>query len=296
MLCTPRPDLRDSLTRPFLIIGLRIEFMAIGLTSARSDRRRRVLTEETKQGGKQAETRSHRIQGNPVDDGPVSVGPRYTSAASPANQAHVTDFVPQRVRWLTVCLLSGAAFVAGLLVLSRYADVWASAIGAESVTALKVTGTGTLAAWFSSVLLGLAGLLSVLLYSLRKHRIDDYRGRYKVWLWAAAGWAVLSIDHVAPLHKLLVRGMTHVTGWTALPDGAVWWIAACALAFLLFGIRALRDLSESPFALVAALLAVSGWSAAVATHLGWWQWASHETAVLVTAGAAMGGHLMLCTT
>ena len=264
--------------------------MAIGLTSARSDRRRRVLTEEMKAGNKHADTPSHLIHSQQVDE-----GPRYTSGASPENQSHVTDFVPQRLRSLTICVLLGAALVAGLLALSRYADVWASAIGAESVVVLKATGTGTLVAWFSSVLLGLAGLLSVLLYSLRKHRIDDYRGRYKVWLWAAAGWVVLSIDHVAPLHKLLVRGMTHVTGWTALPDGAVWWIAACALAFLLFGIRAIRDLAESPIALVAALLAIFGWSAAVATHLGWWQWATAETAVLVTAGAAMGGHLMLCT-
>jgi len=224
----------------------------------------------------------------------IDEGPGYTSGASPENQAHVTDFVPQRLRSLTLYVFLGAALIAGLLALSRYAGVWASAVGAESVAALKVTGTGTLAAWFSSVLLGLAVLLSILLYSLRKHRIDDYRGRYKVWLWAAAGWVVLSIDHVAPLHKLLVRGMTHATGWTALPDGAAWWIAACMLAFVLFGIRALRDLAESPVALVAALLAISGWSAAVTTHLGWWQWASHEAAVLVAAGAAMGGHLMLC--
>ena len=262
--------------------------MAIGLTSARGDRRRRVLSEEIKAtptAGKPRGTADAAEQ-----------GPRYEVGAAPENHPQCSDFVPRRYRTLLGCFCVGAALVTGVLSLSIYAQPWAAVLGADSVAVIATLGTGNLASWFSSITLSLACALAILIYSLRRHRIDDYRGRYRVWLWAAAGALVLSIDAVAPLHMLWVALMTHLTGWTALPDGAAWWLIAAAVAFVLFGARALVDLIESRIALTCALLAIASLSAAVATHLGWITWSSEATAQLVVAGATMSGHLLLLIT
>jgi hypothetical protein len=264
--------------------------MAIGLSSARGDRRRRVLSEEIK-----ATPTAGKTRGTAHSD-TAEQGPRYEIGASPENHPQCSDFVPRRYRSLFGCFCAGAALITGVLSLSTYAQPWAASLGADSVAALATIGTGNLASWFSSITLGLAGALAILIFSLRRHRIDDYRGRYRVWMWAAAGSVLLSIDAVAPLHKIWVAGMTHLTGWTALPDGAAWWLIAAAVALLLFGVRAMIDLSESRIALTSALLAVACLSAAVATHLAWITWSSAATAQLVVAGATMSGHLLILIT
>ena len=56
----------------------------------------------------------------------------------------------------------------------------------------------------------------LLIYSIRRHRIDDFRGRYRVWLAAAVACVVLSADSVAGLHDALAQSLSHHTGWTAL--------------------------------------------------------------------------------
>ena len=48
------------------------------------------------------------------------------------------------------------------------------------------------------------------------HRIDDFRGRYRIWLAAAMACLVLSANSIAGLHEVLADVMTRVTGWSAL--------------------------------------------------------------------------------
>ena len=44
-------------------------------------------------------------------------------------------------------------------------------------------------------------MTAVLIYTLRRHRLDDYGGRYRLWLWAAACWFVMSMDEACTLHE-----------------------------------------------------------------------------------------------
>ena len=49
----------------------------------------------------------------------------------------------------------------------------------------------------------LASATCLLIYSIRRHRIDDFRGRYRIWLAASAACLVLSANSVAGLHSVL---------------------------------------------------------------------------------------------
>ncbi len=52
----------------------------------------------------------------------------------------------------------------------------------------------------------------LLIYSIRRHRIDDYRGRYRVWLGAALACLMLSANSVAGLHQVVADMLSHFTG------------------------------------------------------------------------------------
>ena len=68
------------------------------------------------------------------------------------------------------------AAIAGLE--AAYATIFhGSGLSSEVTAALNLTARGSLAAWFSSVLLSMAAANAVLVYWLRSHKLDDYRGR-----------------------------------------------------------------------------------------------------------------------
>jgi hypothetical protein len=54
-----------------------------------------------------------------------------------------------------------------------------------------MTRQQSLASWAMAMLFMLSAILALLIYSIRKHRIDDYRGRYRVWI-SAAGLSIFA--------------------------------------------------------------------------------------------------------
>ncbi|MDA0660422.1 MAG: hypothetical protein O3C60_16495 [Planctomycetota bacterium] len=58
----------------------------------------------------------------------------------------------------------------------------------------------SLATWMYTVTLWLCVGWAAFLYQLRRHRIDDYRGRYRLWVWLAVLWGLASFDVVVGMH------------------------------------------------------------------------------------------------
>ena len=60
--------------------------------------------------------------------------------------------------------------------------------------------------WLSSLLARTWQVLgSLLIYSIRRHKLDDYRGHYRWWLVAGIAWLVMSVDAITGLHDLFAR-------------------------------------------------------------------------------------------
>jgi hypothetical protein len=189
--------------------------------------------------------------------GPVRA---YHEAVLSQRQPRVTDLLPVRPLWVVVALLLGLTGIATIEAIHVHAASLPPFEGSQLLAPLVATTAGSLAAWFASALLGLAAVLAVIVFSIRAHRIDDYRGRYRVWLWTAAALAWLSIDAVTGLHNALGLALTLVTGKPVVTGSleagcTLTWIAVYGLVFGSLGLRLMFELWSSRLSLTALLVA-----------------------------------------
>ena len=217
--------------------------------------------------------------------------PRYCEAAGVEHHPQVTDFVPRRYRSLALLTVAGLGNVAGLGVLDHWAGTIAAALGRTTTAPFDFAAPGSLAAWLAAVLLLATSVTCLLVYSIRRHRIDDYRGRYRVWLAGAVAGVALSVNSVAGLHRVLADVAGYYTGWWALRDGAVWWLVAAGVPMAWLLLRALADVLECRLAAAALATALAAYVAALVSFLGWIPVAPGLLGEpLATVGLALVGH------
>jgi hypothetical protein len=109
-------------------------------------------------------------------------------------------------------------------------------------------------------MLAAAAATAVLVYVVRRHRTDDYRGGYRIWLWAAAWMMVMSADAVARLRDAWRAAAVAQFGWTGPGNGIVWWAVPCALAAATIGVRLFLDMRDSRASTAWLCLAGPTWS------------------------------------
>jgi hypothetical protein len=172
----------------------------------------------------------------------------------------VTDLLPVRPLWVVVLLLAGLTGIAAIEAIHVHAVSLPAIAGAELLAPLNADSRGSLAAWYASAMLAAAAALSIVAFSIRSHRIDDYRGRYRIWLWTAAALTWLSLDSATGIHNSLGFALTLLTGQqvvtTSLEAGCtLTWIAVYGLVFGTLGLRLIFELWNSRLSLTALLVA-----------------------------------------
>ncbi len=133
----------------------------------------------------------------------------------------------------------------------------------------------------------------MLVYTVRRHRTDDYQGRYRVWLWAAGCWFLLATDQAASLREGFRELMIGWTGTPVFGDGTFWWVAIYVLLFGAIGSRLLLDMRPSRLSIGALAAALVAYGLALASHLGWTPMGTAAGEVMFRTGSEMAGHLML---
>jgi hypothetical protein len=253
----------------------------------RGDRRRRLLTDDLSDADDESPCRVW-----PEDGASQRTSEYYGNAEFLERQWQLLDLVPRRLLVLTLLLLAGTAVIAGL----ETAYAWAAeraAAGATVAAALDIGAKGSLAGWFSSLLLLAASVGALLVYTIRRHRTDDYQGRYRVWRWAAGCWFLMATDQAASLRE----GFRDVMiGWTGTPlfrDGTLWWVVVYVLVFGAIGSRLLLDMRPSRLSIAALATATVAYGLALASYLGWSLIGTAAGEVMFRTGSEMTGHLML---
>lgn len=208
-------------------------------------------------------------------------------------QTRLTDLVPKKIGSLVLLFLGGVTLVAGLEALYAWMPDLASHTTDGRVAAFDLDGEGSLAVWFSSATLSLAGLTALVVYSVRKRRQDDYHGRYRIWLWAALCWFTLSIDETASLHEGFKELMAWLTGRRLLGDGSIWWVIAYAPILGLVGLRLLLDMREYKGSIVLLFATAAAYATAVAAQLDWVLPQGGARSVMLEEGCEMVGDLFL---
>ncbi len=170
---------------------------------------------------------------------------------------------------------------------------WDQTLRRSDLVAFDFAARGNLAAWFSSMSLVLSTVLMLAIYSVRQHRLDDYRGRFTIWLWAA-GWAAFcSLDATAGLHHA-VRGICVVLSGTAVHgDGSIWWVFVYSVVFGFLAVRLMVEMQPSRIALASLLTSVLSYAISALVLLELVPTLVGRLATIAHVTSLMLGHLLL---
>lgn len=205
----------------------------------------------------------------------------------------VIDLVPRK-RWVIFAILvAGLAIVAGLEALYAWMPTVARHTSDGRVMAFDLDSEGSLAVWFSSTTLLVASLVTWLVYGVRRHQPDDYRGRFGIWRWAALVWLVMSIDEAGSLHEGFKEALAHLTGQRFGGDGSLWWVLGYAPVLGFIGLRLAWDVRRWPGTLFWLTATAGCYAAAVATQLEWIWPQGGARSVMLEEGCEMVGNLTL---
>jgi len=213
-----------------------------------------------------------------------------------ARQPRLVDLVPRRYSTVAVGMVVGLAMVAALEALYAWMPQLSKLAGDGRLAALDLDGEGSLGVWFSSTTLALASLISLVVYSVRKHRQDDYNARYRVWLWAAAAWLMMSVDEGASLHEGFKDVMCTVTGQHLLGDGSLWWVSSYLIVLGTLGMRLVVEMRACRGAVAAFVATGLTFALAVLAQVQWFVPETGVQAVMIEEGCEMVGNLLLVLT
>jgi len=203
----------------------------------------------------------------------------YAPAALPERQPAVATLVPTGLGGLAVAATAVLAAVA----LALGVGVWEAAGGTPPLAG-GGRFTRTLAALRACLDLGtlesLGGFVAqaclvtacgaaLVVRAMRRHRRDDFKGRYRAWGWLAGLFAVAAGAGTLPLGRLVSAFASDATGLMLGPDGMGWWVLGATIACGVTALWAVLPLHER--------LAAGGWLTASLAA-----WAVAAAAVLLS--------------
>lgn len=260
--------------------------------SGRSDeRRRRVLTEDVISGGKAGAKTAADATSKSTDDKPARN--RNGEAARMERQTRLTDLIPRSYAMLAAYFLLGGLMIAGLEALYFYMPQFAAHTTDGRIATFDLDGEGSLAAWFSTFQLTLAAGAALIIYSVRKHRADDYHARYRIWIITAFCWFGMSIDESASLHEGFKELMTWATGERGFGDGSVWWVGAYGIILGGLGIKLFLEMKECRTSTALMFLTAGCYAASVVAQLNLILPDSGAIGVMLEEGLEMAGNQFL---
>jgi hypothetical protein len=269
-------------------------FMSIA-TSPRRDQRRRMLVSWKKSA--------------PAGQTAAAAAPRSPAEYSP-------EAAPERQRGPAVLLPTGLGGLTLAIAAILLPVVGGIALGAlETVTGTKpFTPTGrfartlqafeacfdprslaSLQGWMAQLFLMIAAGVATIVRLMRRHRRDDYHGRYRAWGWLAGLFLFTACAGVVPLGSLVAAGLTDATGVAFGPGGMGWWFALAATLYGIVALWAVLPLHERLGTAFWLVLALASWAgSATAVWLGpQWRWHGIGVHSLWALGAAFAAIAML---
>lgn len=155
----------------------------------------------------------------------------YSYSAERRSQLKTTDLIPKRVLSYLLVVLVLLAALGIINFLATQAPHWQARIGESGLSALAISGPGSLANWFLSFLLIMTALSCLQIYAIRQHRCNDYRGTYRIWIWMAALSMTASVGCVVDLAGLASNLAEIIVTKQTLAD-RMWLPVAAKLAML----------------------------------------------------------------
>ena len=230
--------------------------------------------------------------------------PGYSQAVRRTCQQRMVQLIPVRRGTLTMVLTCMWILWGGLL-FSHYwiftrtdLTVAPNTTNAASISSLPIAqlfhlrSPHSIAQWLTCQLWMMTAVAAWMIFQLRRHKLDDYRARYRIWVVLAIAAAFSSFE--ASSSGLLLLGMS-IDGWARKEIGYGGWplvLASFASIIGVIGIRLCSELKTAPMSVVSWLFGLLAWavSALLGTGLLKTTW-SQATIDLVVGGCLLGGIL-----
>lgn len=220
----------------------------------------------------------------------------YPDAALAQRQSPLTSLLPQRALTLVVLFLGGGLAITGIELLYARLFIGLPESFQASLTVFDLTARGNIAHWFASLTLVIGAITSSLIYLIRRHRLDDYRGRYRIWQWAAACFVIGSFDAATGAHAIFQPAMIQLTGTELLGDGAVWSVLLLGTAVAVCLIRLAFEVRGSRLATTFLCLAGGSYVGFVVTNFLPALVAAELMRVVASSATLLAGHFCLVYT
>ena len=255
----------------------------------RDGRRRRVLLEDNAAAGYEEGSAAEALSRGRSD----AVAPRasYPEAARAEGQPRITDMIPKRPLTLFVVGLLGLSMIAGVLALYAHIYHAPGIYSNDQLAAFNPESPGSVAAWLGSLLLTIAAAAGLLVFLVRRHKHDDYRGHYRWWLWNATVLQFASVDVACGLHRLIPPPLIRWTGEILYEDGTVWWILVLGAVGLAIITRVAIEIRQSFAASVMLFLAVAGYVTGALLRLDLLTVGQPNIHVMVKCAVVLSAHL-----
>lgn len=244
----------------------------------RLDRRRRVLRDNISRSASDSSApkpvvrspRSERTTSNsPPGSSVTLVG--YSQEVRGPCQQRLVHFIP--VRTSTLSAVVGLTFLSVGLLVGLHYMVWIAGPDSWRSTPLSllldVRSRVGLAGWVNIQLWLIISLLCGMIFQIRKHRLDDYRAHYRVWLWLAIASLLASIEAGTGLTQVLAASIEPFGrlnfGWS----GRTLVEVSIATAVGMLALRICSELRASTVSQILWLLGLICWvpSALLASQL-----------------------------
>jgi hypothetical protein len=251
-------------------------------SSQRRDQRRRLIVSWRRSAGKA--------------DAPAADSPRSMAA-------YDSDALPEKHRGPAVLLpttLGGFSLAIIAILLPLAAAVAAATSGpllgrdlfagggrfARTIAAagglFDPRGMASLQGWLAELYLLVAAGIAVVVRLMRRHRRDDYKGRFRAWGWMAVVLVAVACAGAVPIGRLVAAAFSDATGIAFGPDGFGWWVLVSAIVVAVVSLWAVLPLHERLATGFWLGLAVAAWGcSAAATWL-----ADGRDRIAVAGGAA----------
>ncbi len=265
--------------------------------SSRRDQRRRLVASWTRSSGHQPadeqQTTSH---------GDASA---YEDAADPAAHPAFATRLPTGLGGLTLAAVVILLPMAGAIAVSISGPLVGrpllpAAEGRFSRTLSVVSGafdsrgTTPVQVWLAELCLLTAAAVAGSVRFMRRHRRDDFKGRFRAWGWLAVFFTVAAWAGAVPLGPLVAALAVDATGITVGPDGIGWWLGLATCCFVIVPLWAVLPMRERAATVLWLVPGLAAWAAAAAMPwAGGWVGGDARGAILAQAAWAAGGAILL---
>ena len=214
-------------------------------TATRTSRRRRLLQEGIS---------SQSISASDSDSSSDEAGQRPRYAPRPGSISFTLAAALPR----TLGGLIGVGFLLLLPVASIAVLDWAvSQNGIEAASPLSAVGwtqatqLASIATWWSSTAWLMLSASALIVFGLRRRRMDDLQGGYRWWIGAAICCLALSLNATTHAHSSFAGWLAAQIGWSPLAGDSLWWLVPGVLILGGLSVRLFIDLLDSRLAATA---------------------------------------------